>query len=61
MANMWKKAGLIKHARSAGKRQQESQGKLTSLEDMFMWHVWKKPIQGTFLPDFSPDEGSVSC
>lgn len=56
MGNTQKKGGLTRHARCARKIQGVRQGKWTSLEDMFMLLVWRKPVLETFLPDCSPDE-----
>ena len=53
MGNMWKRVGWTKHARYAKRIQMERQDKWTSLEDMFMWLVLRRPNLATSSPDSS--------
>ncbi|KAI3458449.1 hypothetical protein Pfo_015112, partial [Paulownia fortunei] len=55
MGSMWKRDGWTRPAKCARKTPKESQGKLTSLGDMFMLLAWKNPVQGTSLQNFSSD------
>lgn len=56
MENMWKKAGWTRPARYARKTPGESQDRLTTSVDMFMWHVQRNRNQPTSSPSSSPDD-----